>query len=69
LQTLTALEDVFERDEVLAVLRKTYFAYKTANDLPMLFTVSPTKFDSTINYVPTRRVHCMAPSETGGPTS
>jgi hypothetical protein len=65
LQSPSRFENVSENVELTA-LRNAYLKFGVKNDLPLLFTVSHSKIEYSINYVPTRRVRCVAP---GDPTS
>jgi len=69
LQDGTPFENLPEGDEVLGALKRAYLRYHTDGSSPLLFTVSPVKFEFSINYVPTRRVRCIAPGDIDGPTS
>jgi hypothetical protein len=63
LQNRTRLEDVSNKDDVLAALRDAYRAQRPDDETPLLFVVSPVHFDYTIDYVPARRVRCVAPGD------
>jgi hypothetical protein len=63
LQVPAALESIPENDEVLAAVKSTLLRYRTDDSIPLLFTISPVKFEYSINYVPTHQVHCVAPND------
>ena len=68
LQSPADLGDIDQEDEVLFSFRSVYLKEKLDPDVPSLFTVSPDHLDLTINYVPTRQVHCVSPGAVS-PTS
>jgi hypothetical protein len=63
LQGQASFEGIPARDELLTVLRSAYLKYHTDDSIPPLFTVSPAKFEYSINYVPAHQVRCVAPGE------
>jgi hypothetical protein len=63
LQARTSFEGVWEEDKVLTRLTTAYVKYHADDSYPLLFTISPVKFEYSINYVPTRQVRCVAPKD------
>jgi hypothetical protein len=65
LQGWISFEDIPERDEVLSTLENAYLRYHSDDSIPLLFTSSPVEFKFSIDYVPRRQVHCVAPKDDG----
>jgi len=61
LQTRTSFDDIPEDDETLAELKAEYLKRYSEMGSPVLFTVSPGRFDFTIDYAPKRQVRCVTP--------
>jgi hypothetical protein len=59
LQGSARFEEIAEGDAALAAAEK---AHEPDAGIPLLFAVSPLKFEYRINYVPTRQVRCVAPA-------
>jgi hypothetical protein len=69
LQSPTRFEGIPAKDEVLTTLKNVYINHRAGNDIPLLFTISPVKYEYWFDYVPTRQVHCIKPREESRPTS
>jgi hypothetical protein len=70
LETPASLEQLTEedRDTLRTAWEGGYPSDRIEEHVPLLFTVSPVTFSYGINYLPTRRIRCVAPGD-DAPTS
>jgi hypothetical protein len=69
LQVPSTLDVASGEAKELEALTRAYLKQHEEIDLPLLFLVSPGEVEYSIDYVPMRRVRCVAPTDDEGPTS